>query len=64
MVLWKLKVPCKVKTFRWRVLSGLLPTMFNLMLKTVVVDSRSTLCGSPGESVLHALFTCEHASDV
>lgn len=54
----------QVRVFLWGALSDLLPTMFNLMLKRAAVDSRCILCGSPGESVVHALFAYEHAYKV
>ena len=62
--IWKLIVPCKVKIFLWRALSRLLSSMENLELKMVVADSRCRICGEAGESILHALFVCQHAHDV
>ena len=38
--------------------------MENLELKRVVADSQCRICGKVGESILHALFVCQHAHDV
>ena len=62
--IWKLIAPSKVKIFLWRAFSGSLPSIENLELKRVVDDSRCRICGEAGESILHALFVCQHAHDV
>ncbi|CAL2238951.1 unnamed protein product [Prunus armeniaca] len=60
-LIWKAIVPAKVKTFWWRVISGILPTKANLAPKKVTIDEECMLFGGPTESSIHILRDCPFA---
>ncbi|XP_019179188.1 PREDICTED: uncharacterized protein LOC109174405 [Ipomoea nil] len=64
LTLWRLKIPPKWKTFLWRALSDILPTMNNLLIKRVDVDPICAMCGIVQEDTLHALVSCGYASTI
>lgn len=55
-ILWKLKVPMKVKHFLWRACNDSLPTKFNLCKRKIVQDSTCSLCQWEPETIFHALW--------
>ena len=63
-VLWKLKVPNKIKVFCWRACRNILPTRVNLVHKKVIQDNRCELCKMEAETGLHVLWNCGVAQDV
>ena len=54
-VLWKLKVPNKIKVFGWRACRNILPTRVNLVHKKIIQDNRCELCKFEVETGIHAL---------
>uniref|UniRef100_A0A7N2RFA1 Reverse transcriptase zinc-binding domain-containing protein n=1 Tax=Quercus lobata TaxID=97700 RepID=A0A7N2RFA1_QUELO len=63
-MLWKLKVPNKIKVFGWRVCQNILPTRDNLVHRRIIDDDTCELCKSTSETVIHALWECGVARDV
>ncbi|KAI5350665.1 hypothetical protein L3X38_003556 [Prunus dulcis] len=60
-LLWKAIVPARVKTFWWRVISGILTTKANLARKKVSLDEECMFGGGPVESSIHILRDCPFA---
>ena len=63
-MLWKLKVPNKIKVFGWRVCQNILPTRDNLVHRRIIDDDTCELCKSTSETVIHAIWECGVARDV
>ncbi|XP_062089159.1 uncharacterized protein LOC133795722 [Humulus lupulus] len=57
-VLWKVRVPPKVKDLIWRASTGCLPTNFQLRSRHVEVDPFCPLCQTERETIMHALVRC------
>lgn len=56
--LWVLEVPPRIRLFRWRLCSGILPTRLNIAHRVPVVDTKCVVCGACEESNVHALLEC------
>ena len=54
-MLWKLKVPNKIKVFGWRACRGILPTRVNLVKRRIITDNRCETCKTEPETEVHAL---------
>ena len=54
--IWSLNVPGKIKHFLWKSCTNSLPTMENLLKKTIVSENVCHLCSEQPEDVLHALW--------
>ena len=63
-VLWKLKVPNKIKVFGWRACCNILPTQVNLIRKRIIEDNRCEACKTEPETKVHALWNCGVAQDI
>lgn len=61
---WSLKTSPKIRTFLWRVLSGIVPVADVVVARGMNMDIRCQICGVDGESVNHTLFTCRLARQV
>ncbi|CAL2239892.1 unnamed protein product [Prunus armeniaca] len=57
-LIWKAIVPARVKTFWWRVISGILPTKANLARKKVSLDEECMFYEGPTKSSIHILRDC------
>lgn len=57
-LVWKLKVPPKVRVFWWRVLQNFLPSKLELKRRHISQESYCELCGDPEEMVFHVVFSC------
>lgn len=57
-VLWKLKVPPKVKVFLWRSARNCPPTKSNLLSRGIYVGGECYFCGGGYETVWHSLVDC------
>ncbi|XP_019198397.1 PREDICTED: uncharacterized protein LOC109192278 [Ipomoea nil] len=57
LTLWKQKIPPKWKTLLWRVLSDILPTIQNLLIKRVEIDPVCAMCGVANEDIMHTLVS-------
>jgi len=55
-MIWKLKVPPKVKNFMWRLTRNVLPTRTRLRYKRVNCPGNCVLCNSTKENSLHLFF--------
>ncbi|KAK9214864.1 hypothetical protein WN944_006864 [Citrus x changshan-huyou] len=60
-VIWKLKIPEKVKIFLWRAAKNILPTAENLWKKRVMQEAICPVCRSGWENTVHALVDCKIA---
>ena len=63
-ILWKLKIPSKVKNFVWRALHGILPLKAILANRHVPVSGECPICHQAAEDVLHLLFKCPTAQEI
>ena len=63
-VIWKLKIPEKVKIFLWRAAKNILPTTENLWKKRVMQEAICPVCRSGWENTVHALVDCKIARKV
>ncbi|PWA52088.1 hypothetical protein CTI12_AA458320 [Artemisia annua] len=63
--LWKATIPMNVKLFIWRAWFNLLPTVYNLQRRHLILnDGFCVHCSDPHEDVLHALFQCNRVQQV
>lgn len=60
-VLWKLKIPPKIKDCLWRVCRDVLPNKVNLFRKHLVDDKWCVFCGADMETTWHTFFSCPFA---
>ena len=63
-VLWKLKIPNKVKVFGWRACHDILPTSYNLSRRRIITEDKCQLCTRETETTTHALWECTIVQDV
>lgn len=59
--IWNLELPNKVKNFLWRAAMNVLPTIDNLIRKTIEVIPLCSICNHQNESVVQALVNCAFA---
>jgi hypothetical protein len=57
-VIWRLKVPPKVKNLIWRMCRGCLPTRVRLQDKGVQCPTSCVSCGGLHEDLSHICFEC------
>ncbi|GJS05458.1 putative ribonuclease H-like domain-containing protein [Tanacetum coccineum] len=63
--LWKGTIPMKVKLFIWLAWFNLLPTVYNIQCRHVILnDGFCVHFNDPHEDVLHALFQCDRVQEV
>jgi hypothetical protein len=60
-VLWKLKVPPKVRIFWWRVIRNFLPSNAELKRRDVSHESHYAACGHQSEDLFHVIVECPWA---
>ncbi|KAK9991235.1 hypothetical protein SO802_026220 [Lithocarpus litseifolius] len=63
-VLWRLRIPNKIKVFGWRACHDILPTRRNLKKKRVLLEDLFPFCSSFQESTIHVLWECKAAQDI
>ena len=63
-IVWKLRLPDKIKIFAWRACQEILPTAVNLTRRKVIHDDKCSLCTRELESTIHALRDCAVAYDI
>lgn len=61
---WLVKTSPKIKTFLWRIISGILPGADLIISRGIKADSRCQIYGLEGESSNHNMFTCSLARQV
>ena len=59
--IWKLKVPHKIRSFMWRILSNALPTMTNLFRRGCSNTNRCLICTGQTENMSHLFCFCPWA---
>jgi len=57
-IIWKAKVPGKIKIFGWRVATNTLPTKRNKWKQTLEVHSTCNICGNGEEDEFHVVISC------
>lgn len=57
-IIWKAKVPGKIRIFGWRVATNTLATKKNKWRRTLEVDSTCKICGNGEEDEFHAVVAC------
>lgn len=60
-VLWKMRIPPKVRIFWWRVLHNFLPSKAELKRRHVAKESHCEACGNPSETMFHIAVECTFA---
>ena len=63
-ILWKLKVPAKVKIFVWKALHGTIPGLAILANRHIKTSAQCPICKQGPEDVKHLMFTCSRARQV
>lgn len=63
-LIWKLRLPAKVRNFVWRALTSSLPTMKVLLSKRVDGFEACPICHNEAEDDFHALVSCPYARAV
>ena len=63
-VIWKQKLPSKVKIHLWRACLNVLPTRLSLCRRCILQDSACQVCRATPESPTHALWSCPYAGSV
>jgi hypothetical protein len=61
-VIWKTKVPQKVKIFSWRLATDALAVQKNRCSRNMTTDPTCTICGREEEDGYHATMTCTKAA--
>ncbi|KAL0416468.1 UNVERIFIED_CONTAM: hypothetical protein Slati_3478700 [Sesamum latifolium] len=64
LMLWRVRVPPKVKLLMWRLCRETLPTMELLARRAVDVDTICAVCGVGVESIRHIFWECSFARQV
>ena len=60
-MIWKAKIPERIKMFGWRVATGSLPTKVNKFKTTLEKDVIFSICGCTEENDFHAMIECTKA---
>lgn len=63
-ILWKLRVPSKVKIFAWKALHGILPGLAILANRHIPTRCQCPVCTKGAEDIKHLMFTCYQAKQV
>jgi hypothetical protein len=63
-ILWRLKIPSKIKKFIRRALHGILPLKCILSNRHIGTSSECPICATGPEDILHLLFSCPTAKDL
>jgi len=63
-MIWKLKVPPKLKNFMWRLTRNVLPTRMRLWDKKVNCRGTCVLCNSAEEHNFHLFFGCPSSCNI
>jgi hypothetical protein len=63
-ILWKLRIPAKIKIFGWKALHGLILGMGVLANRNIKVSPRCPICKKGFEDICHLMFTCNRAKQI
>lgn len=64
MLIWRVKIPNKVKLMLWRVTRGCLPTRMNLRKRHVPCEDHCLMCREGTEDDMHLIFRCDEAQSM
>ena len=59
--LWKLKIPCKICLFLWKLLHNGLPTRMELNRRQIIVNTKCVMCEQEEETLDHLFLKCPFA---
>ncbi|KAK3198465.1 hypothetical protein Dsin_021880 [Dipteronia sinensis] len=59
-VLWRMKLPMKIKLFIWKACNDWIPSMANLTRRKIRVDDICPICKKENETTIHALWECKN----
>ena len=57
--MWHLKIPTKIRIFRWRACLNGLPTVENFKKRGINISELCPCCEKEPESINHSLLRCE-----
>lgn len=60
-ILWKIKVPAKIKLFMWQALHQILPTLCLIENRGIQVNTSCRWCNEAPENFKHLLWECSLA---
>ncbi|KAL0408314.1 UNVERIFIED_CONTAM: putative ribonuclease H protein [Sesamum radiatum] len=63
-VIWKAKVPNKIKIFLWRACKEAIPTTQNLIRRKCDVEPACMTCGHPSKDAKHVFYDCSFARQI
>lgn len=63
-LIWKLKVPPRIKSLLWRICRNCLPTRTRLRDKGVNCAAVSALCNVDEEDIVHLIFKCPGSRNI
>lgn len=63
-VLWKLKIPSKLKFHWWRIIKGIIPVRDILSRRGIEIDSTCPLCTKQTETIRHLFLDCSFTQGV
>jgi hypothetical protein len=63
-IMWKLKVPSKIRIFGWQALHGIIPFKCILVNRHIGQSGACPICDQGAEDVLHVLFTCPEVQEM
>ena len=63
-IVWKLKIPSKVKIFIWRSLHGIIPLKSILVNRHIGTSGQCPICDQSAEDIRHLLFQCTTAQEM
>jgi ribonuclease HI len=63
-ILWRLRIPSKIKIFAWRALHGILPLKCILANRHIGTSAACPICSAGPEDIMHLLFTCPMAKEL
>lgn len=63
-LVWSIKTTPKIQHFLWRVISGSIPTFWNLYKRKILTNPTCCLCGESPETVEHCILLCPWTDNV
>lgn len=60
-VIWKLRLPPKIKNFTWRLFKKALHVLANIRVRHIVEESLCPICGCAKETTIHVFRDCHFA---
>ncbi|GAA0159066.1 hypothetical protein LIER_15938 [Lithospermum erythrorhizon] len=63
-IMWKIKVPCKIRHFLFRALYNRLATKDNLLKRHLQVIDACQICETMSENIMHVFHTCKFVKEI